>query len=76
MKNERTLSGRTKLLYEQDSYIHTFEATVIDCKAFSSFARSKEINITDKDNSLLYAIELNQTAFSQKVEVNAVIQDI
>ena len=63
MKNERTLSGRTKLLYEQDSYIHTFEATVIDCKAFSSFARSKEINITDKDNSLLYAIELNQTAF-------------
>ena len=25
--------------------------------------RSKEINITDKDNSLLYAIELNQTAF-------------
>lgn len=47
MKNERTLSNRTKALYESDSYLQSFQATVIDCIKRESF----------------YAIELDQTAF-------------
>lgn len=60
MKNERTLTGRTNLLYEDDAYLSDFTGTVLNCIPFSELERSISDN-TKEDN--LYAIELDQTAF-------------
>lgn len=61
MKNERSLSGRTKLLYENDAYIKEFEATVLSVTPFAELLRGKESKIKDKEK--LSAVELDQTAF-------------
>ncbi|MBO5372151.1 MAG: alanyl-tRNA editing protein [Lachnospiraceae bacterium] len=60
MKNERSLSGRTNLLYEDDAYLSNFKGTVLSCVPFINLERSKE---KDSNAAELYAIELNQTAF-------------
>lgn len=60
MKNERTLTGRTDLLYETDAYLETFTATVSDCVPFENLRRKQETGV---DTEGLYAIELNRTAF-------------
>lgn len=59
MKNERTLSGRTNLLYEEDAYLNTFTGKVLSCVPFSALERKQNEAISTE----LYAIELDQTAF-------------
>lgn len=61
MKNERSLKGRTELLYEMDSYMKEFDANVIRCIPFSLLERNKELKLTNTDE--YYAVELDQSAF-------------
>ncbi|MBO5303582.1 MAG: hypothetical protein J6A92_05985 [Lachnospiraceae bacterium] len=60
MKNERTLHGRTNLLYEEDAYLNNFTAKVLDCIPFSALTRKADENLKKES---LFAIELDQTAF-------------
>lgn len=61
MKNERSLKGRTELLYEADAYMKEFDAEVINCIPFLQLNRNQEIKLDYAEQ--YYAIELNQTAF-------------
>lgn len=53
MKNERTSQGRTKLLYEDNSYLSSFRAKVIAC----------EERTPEGGKEKVWAIELDATAF-------------
>lgn len=61
MKNERNLSGRTKLIYEENAYISKFEAEVLSILPFRDCQRYLDSKLEKKDE--LFAIELNQSAF-------------